>query len=448
MPFLKKSNNAQSTINQVGGLTLLDTELIVTDASSFPATGDFLLTVWNSETHPDPTDDVGREIILVTAVAGNTFTIVRGQEDTVASLHANGTIVAMLITAGTFEEIEQAIPASSHDQNTDTILQTAGLILDQSQLLFDTDAKFYNTNTGVQIAQSFIPANSGNLSRIIVKVFRASGGANDLIVELRGTSAGLPTAGVLATETILASSLEQGEWVDLTIDFSSPFSVTTGTTYAVVFRQEGSEQYYFENEPFVNPYPNGSAQVKTGAGAWIPDVADDLYFQIFTFIDATDLINNGTLKSDLDADGGILVDGRDLSVDGAAQDSHIADQNNPHNVSKTNVGLSNVPDLDTTDAVNHVSDTNNPHGVEADQIATDDSGVTVQEALDALEAGGGQLESLMAQDIDGDLRPIDDYILQGGSFELDSNYALQPKTTIEEDLFFEYDINNDLIPKE
>lgn len=113
MSYLKKANNAHSTINQVGGLTLIDTELIVADVSSFPAAGDFLLTAWDSETYPDPTDDSNREIIKVTNVVGNVLTIERGNEDTVASLHANGTIVAMLITAGIFEDIEEAIQLSS-----------------------------------------------------------------------------------------------------------------------------------------------------------------------------------------------------------------------------------------------------------------------------------------------------------------------------------------------
>lgn len=85
-------------------------------------------------------------------------------------------------------------------------------------------------------------------------------------------------------------------------------------------------------------------------------------------------------------------------------DAHIADTVNPHSVDKADVGLTNVPDLDTTDAVNNehthtnkteldkvtVGDhdvlTNNPHSVVADQIATDDSGVDVQEALDAVES--------------------------------------------------------------
>lgn len=109
MPYLKKANNAQTVINQIGGLTLTDLSLIVADVSSLPVSTNFLMTIWDSDTYPDPTDDSGREIVLVTDIVGNVLTIVRAQEDTVASLHANGTIVALLITAGTFEELETAI---------------------------------------------------------------------------------------------------------------------------------------------------------------------------------------------------------------------------------------------------------------------------------------------------------------------------------------------------
>jgi len=109
MPFLLKENNAKTVINQPTGLTISDLLLTVADASSFPTQGDFLITVWNNTLYPDPTDDINREIIKVTNVVGNTFTIERGQEDTVAVAHSNSDMVAMLITAGTFEELEEAI---------------------------------------------------------------------------------------------------------------------------------------------------------------------------------------------------------------------------------------------------------------------------------------------------------------------------------------------------
>jgi len=112
--FLRKKNHARTTINQVGGLNSTDLTVVVNDASQLPFTGDFLLTIWNNVNFPDPCDDVNAEIVKVTGVSGNTLTILRGQEDTVGVFHANGQITASLITAGTFEEIEDAISASSN----------------------------------------------------------------------------------------------------------------------------------------------------------------------------------------------------------------------------------------------------------------------------------------------------------------------------------------------
>lgn len=112
--FLRKKNNAKTSINQVGGLDAIATSLIVADASQLPDSGDFLITIWDKATYPDPTDDSNREIIKVTNVSGNTLTIERGQEDTSPSAHSNGHAVEMLITAGTFQEIETAISTSSN----------------------------------------------------------------------------------------------------------------------------------------------------------------------------------------------------------------------------------------------------------------------------------------------------------------------------------------------
>ena len=116
MAFLKKKNCARTTINQIGGLNISATSLIVTDVSGFPLIGDFLVTIWNKVNFPDPCDDINEEIIKVTNVVGNTFTIERGQEDTIGALHSNGHAVEMLITAGTFEELEIEINSLSPGQ--------------------------------------------------------------------------------------------------------------------------------------------------------------------------------------------------------------------------------------------------------------------------------------------------------------------------------------------
>ena len=109
MAFLLKKNCARTTINQIGGINSSVTSLIVTDASSFPLIGDFLATIWNKVSFPEPCDDPSQEIIKITGVSGNTFTIERGQEDTIGAIHANGQAVESLITAGIFENIENEI---------------------------------------------------------------------------------------------------------------------------------------------------------------------------------------------------------------------------------------------------------------------------------------------------------------------------------------------------
>ena len=109
MAFFLKKNCARTTINQVGGIDSSVTSLTVTNASPFPLTGDFLVTIWDKVTFPDPCDDSNVEIIKVTDVTGNIFTIERGQEDTVGASHSNGQAVEMLITAGILENIEDEI---------------------------------------------------------------------------------------------------------------------------------------------------------------------------------------------------------------------------------------------------------------------------------------------------------------------------------------------------
>lgn len=125
MAFFLKKNCARTTINQVGGIDSSVTSLIVADASPFPSTGDFILTIWDKDVFPDPCDDSNVEIIKVTGVSGNIFTIERGQEDSVGASHSNGQAVEMLITVGTFTELEDEINTLSPGQQvTNEILNS------------------------------------------------------------------------------------------------------------------------------------------------------------------------------------------------------------------------------------------------------------------------------------------------------------------------------------
>ena len=83
------SNQAVTTLS-AAITTTTATSCTVTDASTFPATGNFRIKIDN-------------EIILVTAVATNTFTITCAQELTTVQTHASGATVIHLLTKGGLE---------------------------------------------------------------------------------------------------------------------------------------------------------------------------------------------------------------------------------------------------------------------------------------------------------------------------------------------------------
>ncbi|GAG68721.1 unnamed protein product, partial [marine sediment metagenome] len=102
--FLAKKNNAKSTLSQA--LSQSATIMNVVDSSKFPSSSPFLLTIWNKTNYPDPADDVTMEIVKVTGINGGTFTIERGQEDTIAKAHKKAQAIEMLITAGMVNEAQ------------------------------------------------------------------------------------------------------------------------------------------------------------------------------------------------------------------------------------------------------------------------------------------------------------------------------------------------------
>jgi hypothetical protein len=122
--FLKVKNNASSTLN--GAVTASATTIVVTSASSFPTTGNFHVTIWDIDNYTDPGLDPNMEIVKVTSVSGNTFTVVRGQESTTGVEHSDGDNIQLLMTAGVIEDIEEQIEGLTSDDIADgsTYVQT------------------------------------------------------------------------------------------------------------------------------------------------------------------------------------------------------------------------------------------------------------------------------------------------------------------------------------
>lgn len=99
------TNDASSTLD--GGIDNIVTSLDVISASLFPTAPQFRIKVES-------------EILLVTAVASNTFTVERGIEGTSPASHANGVQVTHILTAGAMSRFKTdttfiAPPALSGD---------------------------------------------------------------------------------------------------------------------------------------------------------------------------------------------------------------------------------------------------------------------------------------------------------------------------------------------
>jgi len=107
------ANLATTTMNQGSTLASGGTSLTVTSSSSFPSTGNFRIKIES-------------EIILVTAVSSNTFTLVRGQEGTSAAAHVDGLAVTHVLTKGAIQAVQQARPVFTNTATTPYTMDSSG----------------------------------------------------------------------------------------------------------------------------------------------------------------------------------------------------------------------------------------------------------------------------------------------------------------------------------
>lgn len=95
-------NFAYSTLN--GGVLIGDLSIVVTTGANFPATGNFMLVIWD-QAYANPSFDATRELVLCTARSTNTITITRAQEGTSAKAWNSGDKVAHVYTAAMLDAV-------------------------------------------------------------------------------------------------------------------------------------------------------------------------------------------------------------------------------------------------------------------------------------------------------------------------------------------------------
>jgi len=116
MNFLKNKNFAFSQL--ASGITDSATSLTIKTGDNvyFPSSGSFMCVMWG-QTYSNPASDNSREIIKVTHDTGDTYTIIREQEDTTKKAWNINSHIALTLTAGKTDEIEIEINKSIDIQN-------------------------------------------------------------------------------------------------------------------------------------------------------------------------------------------------------------------------------------------------------------------------------------------------------------------------------------------
>ncbi|NBS68928.1 hypothetical protein EBT31_08420, partial [bacterium] len=123
---VKFSNNATTELASSIGTS--DTSITVVDASKFPilTAGDYTYVTLDTDT-ASPT----REIVKVTAIAGNVLTVARGQDGTSPASFAAGTKVELRLTAALLNDVASANPSGEPigfpDKSQTTITFDSGI---------------------------------------------------------------------------------------------------------------------------------------------------------------------------------------------------------------------------------------------------------------------------------------------------------------------------------
>ncbi len=103
--MLAKKDFAKSTLG--AAIAPADTALAVAagDGAKFPSNGSFMAVIWGAS-YSSPSDDPGREVVMMSLSSGDSFSVTRAQEGTAAAAWNAGDHIAHTITAGTFSDFD------------------------------------------------------------------------------------------------------------------------------------------------------------------------------------------------------------------------------------------------------------------------------------------------------------------------------------------------------
>lgn len=110
---LHYTDGGRTTLN--GAISDSDTTITVLDGSVFGTSFPMKLTIWDAGTYTNPMDDPSREVVRATARTDADLTVVRGQDGTSATAHADGSAIACVLVASGMHDLVSKTPDTSAD---------------------------------------------------------------------------------------------------------------------------------------------------------------------------------------------------------------------------------------------------------------------------------------------------------------------------------------------
>jgi mucin-19 len=200
-------------------------------------------------------------------------------------------------TSGCLMDTTQADFQAGVPTNCDLTSSPGNVILLNTPTIDQQNTSVTNNGFGFDsvnwAGQTFKAGVTGQLTRVDLDLFCSgcTGTTPNITVSIRATTGAtpVPTGADLATATITGFSSGAGGF--FTATFSSPPTLTAGTTYAVIFRavsnpSAGTYAYVCScSSPDSNPYANGRLVTSANSGAtWAADATSggrDIGFKIF-----------------------------------------------------------------------------------------------------------------------------------------------------------------------
>jgi len=130
-------------------------------------------------------------------------------------------------------------------------------------------------------AQTFTPQNTHDIARVRLQLAREQTTSYTLTVMIQGTDAnGNPDGNTLASGTYDTANIgDSAGWHD--IDLTSSTTLTAGTKYAIVVKQDGqyADRVYWIYDASDATYTGGERQESTDGGStWTKDEDSDFMF--------------------------------------------------------------------------------------------------------------------------------------------------------------------------